>query len=263
MPTAVLQQPLLFISDVHLGGFSDEENSRIESELIQLLDHCQRNDIHLAILGDLFDYWMEYPNRLPGLGNILLERFEAFNSELGPTLFITGNHDNWMRGYLEEKGFELEHEYQRGRLAGKQLMALHGDGLSDPALGLPRPPIHRLLRNPKFISFYQTLLPPKAGLFFMKYFARLTRLLERKKENAEVLNRWARNTLRESETDIIVCGHDHIPRRKQFAFGTYINLGTFYKHRTMALCDNDELSLVKWEPRLQSIKPFDDSNLNE
>ncbi|NIU01308.1 MAG: hypothetical protein GWN62_08805, partial [Aliifodinibius sp.] len=101
--------PLLFISDVHLGGFSDNKNERIESELIQLINYCQRNDIHLAVLGDLFDYWMEYPDFVPNLGRKLLDRFESFNKELGPTLYITGNHDNWTRNHLEDRGFYLIH----------------------------------------------------------------------------------------------------------------------------------------------------------
>ena len=97
----------------------------------------------------------------------------------------------------------------------------------------------------------------------MKYFSRLSRFIERNKENKEELNKWAGQTLRENEIDLIICGHDHIPRRKHFAFGTYINLGTFCTHRTMGLFKNNEISLVEWEPGLQSIKPFDDNQINE
>ncbi len=126
-----LEQPVLFISDAHLGGFSKEENDRIETELIRLIDYCQTNRIRIAILGDFFDYWMEYPNHVPELGKKLLDRFESFNKEFGPTLYITGNHDNWTRDHLPQRGFYVRHDQYEFSINGKKIMALHGDGLTD------------------------------------------------------------------------------------------------------------------------------------
>lgn len=256
MDNPVLQQPILFISDVHLGGFSDNENQRIENELIELLNYCQCHQIHLAILGDLFDYWMEYPKYIPELGEKLLDRFEEFNKALGPTLFITGNHDNWTREHLLQRGFFLEHEHALFTINNLKMMALHGDGLSDPTLKLERPLMHRLIRSAPFVRFYQTLFPPRVGITIMKYFSRFTRNLE-ETDKAAKLNQWARRQLETTEVDILLCGHDHIPRRKQFSFGTYINLGTFYTHRTMAFYNNESISLVCWEPDTQSLKTIE------
>jgi UDP-2,3-diacylglucosamine pyrophosphatase LpxH len=249
-----LSQPLLFISDVHIGGFSDQENERIESELIQLVNYCQQNKIQIAILGDLFDYWMEYPDTVPSIGEQLLNRFEEFNQELGPTLFITGNHDNWTRDHLSQRGFYLEDEQHSFTIDSNRLMALHGDGLANPDLKLPRPFLHRLLRNEKFLTIFQSVFPADVGLKIMKYFSRLTRRIDEENQRVKRLNGWARQQLKQTDTDIILCGHDHIPRQKQFPFGTYINLGTFYYHRTMALYNNDMISLVCWKADTQTIK---------
>lgn len=257
MEKPVLQPPILFISDAHLGGFSQEENERIESEFIQLLNYCQRNDIRLAILGDLFDYWMEYPNFVPEVGQRLLDRFEDFNNALGPTLFITGNHDNWTLDHLTKRGFYVDHEYYIFAVNGDTIMTLHGDGLTDYSYNLERPLMHQILRNKYFIKLYRSLLPPQQGIRLMKYFSRLTRRFDEGPQKAQKLNEWANQQLENSETDIILCGHDHIPRRKQFAFGTYINLGTFCHHRTMAYYNNDGISLVCWEPDMQSLNQFD------
>ncbi len=252
-----LRQPILFISDVHLGGFSEADNNRIESELIALIDYCQHNEIRLAILGDLFDYWMEYPNHKPRLGDKLLDRFEDFNKELGPTLYITGNHDNWTREHLTKRGFYLEHEHQTFSINGHKLMALHGDGLSSSQYNLARPFLHRLIRADSFVNFFQTIFPSQMGIKIMKYFSRLTRKMDWGPQKEEKLNKWSEQQLNKSDIDIILCGHDHIPRRKQFPFGTFINLGTFYKHRTMAIYNNDAISLVSWEPASQSLNKFD------
>lgn len=248
---------MLFLSDAHLGGFSTEENARIESELIQLINYCQRNDIRMTILGDLFDYWMEYPDHVPQLGKKLLERFQDFNNQLGPTLFITGNHDNWTRDHLTQRGFYLEHESYFYSLDDQKIMTLHGDGLSDGRHNLERPIMHKVLRNKKFLDFFQRVLSPKAGLKTMKYFSRFNRFVEWKSDQSQKLDCWAKQQLKKSDIDFILCGHDHIPRRKQFPFGTYINLGTFYKHKTMAYCNNDVISLVCWEPETQSLTQFE------
>lgn len=257
MASLTFEQPLLFISDVHLGGFSKEENARIESELIQLINYCQRNEIRLAVLGDLFDYWMEYPNHIPKLGARLLDRFEDFNQALGPTLYLTGNHDNWTRDHLTERGFYLEHEQQTFSINGETVMALHGDGLSNPEYELARPTMHRLLRSDSFVDLFQRIFPAKVGISIMKYFSRITRRMDWDPQKEERLNEWSKRLLDKSEVDIVLCGHDHIPRRKQFPFGTYINLGTFYEHRTMAYYNKGAISLVFWEPNTQSLNKFE------
>lgn len=257
MDSPALQSPLLFISDIHLGGFTDTQNTRIESELIQLINYCQRNNIRLAVLGDLFDYWMEYPGFVPKIGKKLLTRFEDFNNQLGPTLYITGNHDNWTRNHLIDRGFYLIHEQYQFNTNDKEILALHGDGLNDPKYELKRPLMHRVLRSRAFVKLFQTLFPPQTGNFIMKYFSRMTRKMEYNTRKEDQLNNWAKHQLKDSDVDIILSGHDHIPRQKQFPFGTYINLGTFYNHQTMAYYNNEGISLVCWEPELQTLTEFE------
>src|SRR5699024_711245 len=257
MQQPTLSPPLLFVSDVHLGGFSKAENDRIEAELLQLINYCQRNEIQLAILGDLFDYWMEYPHFIPTLGRRLLDRFEEYNRALGPTLYITGNHDNWTRGHLADRGFFIEEESLKLSLGDRNLLLLHGDGLKEPAYGLARPRMHQLLRSSSFIRLYQRIFPPRAGLQMMKYFSRLNRWPDRQSGDGTKLDGWAKQQLSGSKTDLIIAGHDHIPRRKHFAFGCYINLGTFCTHRTMAYYNKSSFEIVSWKPETQSLQPFD------
>ncbi|MDZ7680827.1 MAG: UDP-2,3-diacylglucosamine diphosphatase [Fodinibius sp.] len=260
MDTSALCQPLLFISDIHLGGFSDDENTRIESELLQLLKYCHHNKIRIVIAGDFFDFWMAYPNTVPQLGKKVLNRFQEYNTSVGGTPFLTGNHDHWTRNHLTQHGFDVTHDCIECSIDNKKLMILHGDGLTDVNLQLPYPWLHRFLHHPIFVRWYQKILPPLMGLTIMKYFARFTRFMTWKDEDkkAENLNSWAKKILKESDIDIILCGHDHIPRTKHFTFGTYINLGTFYTHKTVALYDNDKLSLMRWDPESQSLNHFEE-----
>jgi len=245
-------QKLLFLSDVHLGGFSEDKNRQIERELIHLIDFCEANDVKIYVLGDLFDYWMEYPGpgrkRHPDLGRELRERFRTYNARFGPTLYITGNHDNWTRDYFAGIGFTVERDYRIVTVNGKRVLLLHGDGTIGPEGSVHRPLMHRLLRNAQFVRAFQTLFPPKAGWYIMRKFSELNRYLgEHGNTDLTPLNRWAEKKLKESDTDIILCGHDHVSRVFEFPFGTYINIGNFYKDRSVAVYNKNGFKLVLWD----------------
>lgn len=251
------EQKILFLSDAHLGGFSKTQNQQIESSLLQLIDYCEHHSYRIFILGDLFDYWMEYPSHVPALGQTLLRRFSEYNREVGSSLFITGNHDNWTRGHFEAVGFEVEPDYRAIPLDSRNVLLLHGDGLLDEDKEITRPLMHRLLRNSSFVRWYQKILPAKAGLKLMKYFSRFNRYFEAYRSDIKKMNKWAELQLKTSELDVIICGHDHMPRMKNFSFGTFINLGTFYRHRTLAVYNKGKFSLVVWDDVARELKTFD------
>lgn len=247
---------LLFLSDAHLGGFDKRKNLQIESELLHLIGFCQKNNYKLYVLGDLFDYWMEYPQQLPAIAVRLRRRFKTYNKNFGPTLYITGNHDNWTRGYFKSIGFDVEKNHRFLQLDSQKILLLHGDGLDDVSMNLPRPLFHRLLRHPTFIAGYQRLLPAGWGLKVMKYFSRFTRSAQNSRLDQKMLNKWAEKKLKHTDVDTIICGHDHLPRVRNFDFGTLINLGTFYQHKSLATYNNGNFSLVTWNDTTRELKPF-------
>ena len=244
----------LFLADVHLGAFSEEENRQLEDEVISIVDYCSEYKIRLYILGDLFDYWMEYPHYKPDLGSGLLSRLREFNQSDRVVTYITGNHDNWTYGFFETLGFEVEADYKSININGQKVLLHHGDGISERSFGLPRPLFHRLLRNDFFIKIYQHIFPPEAGLDLMKKFSLMS------KENPEIkpkrLNEWAEKFLRDSDYDITICGHDHIPRVETFPFGIYINTGAFFNTRTLASYNNGSFELVRWNSEERHFYPY-------
>ncbi len=246
----------VFISDVHLGAFSSKTNHQIEQDLIDLIQHCKNEKIEIHILGDLFDYWMEYPERgfVPSLGKNVLDAFEDYNKAVAPALFITGNHDNWTFGHFEERGFEIEPNFRLKKIDGKRFLLMHGDGVANKKIDFPRAVFHRLLRNPKFVSTYQKILPPEQGLATMKMFSNLTR--QRNDHNPQPLNRQVKKIFDRHEIDYIITGHDHVPRQETYSRGCYINLGTFFNHRSMALYNKDRLQLVNWQAASKNFIPF-------
>lgn len=259
-PTSEGSEGILFLSDAHLGGFDAARNRRIEASLIRLIDYCEEHGYRICVLGDLFDYWMEYADRgwAPDLGRELLERFRAFNDPARPTLFITGNHDYWTGPRLPSYGFDVEHAWRERSLGGRRVLLMHGDGRPDPANpeSMERPLLHRLLRNKSFVEGYQKMLPPGAGIRLMRLFSRLTRRFDGAEHETQMLDQWSERFLRATDFDLVVCGHDHNPRVRTYDFGTFVNLGTFYRHRSLCLYNKGEFSLVVWSDTDGELRPY-------
>ncbi len=248
---------ILFLSDVHLGAFSESKNRLLEWEVIQLLDFAEAEGYQLAILGDLFDYWIEYPSEIPSLGSDMLHRFQRFNRDAEPVIYITGNHDNWTIGHFAELGFDVEPEYRLLILNGVKVLLAHGDATGPTPEELKRPLIHRFIRNKHFLSVYRTLLPPAAGLSVMKGFSSMSRMLGEETSDPAALNKWAEQMLKQDtvDIDVVLCGHDHHPRTIENDYGTYINLGTFYHHHTLAKYNNGQFTLVEWDNKTNKLSP--------
>lgn len=245
---------LLFLSDVHLGALSDAESTVLEDEIIQIINYCESNNYRIHILGDLFDYWMEFPNYIPPLGEKLLNRFAEYHKSTPGGLFITGNHDFWTKDHFLNCGFDVEFEYRILNEEEHSFFLTHGDGISDTNYHLVRPLLHRILRNAKFIKMFQTFFTGATGNHVMKSFSELTR--DNRKLNTERLTKWAQNTLDNHSIDYIITGHDHVPRKETFLSGSYINTGAYYLHKTAAVYNNGDVNLVTWDNNNMIFKPF-------
>ncbi|MDI6400461.1 metallophosphoesterase family protein [Balneolaceae bacterium ANBcel3] len=243
----------LFLSDVHLGAFDDSKNNQLEDDLVQLIDFCEKNHVRPVVLGDFFDFWMEYKGFRPALGTRILGRFAEFHKKTGNnTLFITGNHDNWTLndGVLKQTGFDLEHEYRIMDINNSKVMVFHGDGFKKSEMKYPRPMFHRILRNPIFTSIYRALLSPTRGLAIMAAFSKHSR----KKSNAEDtsnsclrLNRWVDEYSKENSTiSAYLYGHTHHAEIRQNFRAVMVNCGYFGKDRTACLYTNHRFELVYW-----------------
>lgn len=253
----------VFLSDVHLGAFSSDIEKSNERDLITLIEYCITNKASIYVLGDLFDYWMEFPKKefVPDLSANVLDAFRKYNQSVRKALYITGNHDNWTFGYFNSLGFDVEQNYRVVEIGSNKILLMHGDGTFGKRDDFIRPLFHSLLRSSLFIKVFQAVLPPKSGLSAMKWFSGITR--NRNHRNPAPLNKHARRILKSNDVNWVIMGHDHLPRLKTFEQGSYINLGTFFKDRTIAIYNNHELKLVKWMASSKEFVPFKESKLKE
>ena len=250
----------LFFSDVHLGAFRIDKNHKLEQELIALIRYCTEHNIQIHILGDLFDYWMEYPGYTPPLGRVLLSYLTEYNKSCNGATFITGNHDYWTRGHFQDLGCLVEREFLELNIEEQSIFLLHGDGLEDRRFNFPRPVLNRFLRNRTFISLFQNIFSGETANHLMKTFSELTR--DELDLEPERISNWAKEMLKNHSYDYIVSGHDHVPRVETFTGGRYINTGAFYKSKTAALYNNNRFELVTWNSKECVFKPFDENRKN-
>jgi UDP-2,3-diacylglucosamine pyrophosphatase LpxH len=247
----------LFISDAHLGAHPPKQEQQVQQSLIKLIEYATRQKAKLYILGDLFDYWMEFPNSeiRPHIGDEVLTAFNTYHKLVGASLFITGNHDNWTLGYFDSLGFDVEPNFRLVSIFDRQIHLMHGDGLWESDNSLKRPFMHRILRSNSFLSVYRNILPNKIALSLMQSFSNTTRKIDRR--DPAPLNENAKLILDRTEADIVLTGHDHIPRVETFNSGLYINLGTFFHHCTLVRGFEHSFELVQWDSASSTFTSFE------
>lgn len=252
----------IIISDVHLGGFSRVRNEQIREEFENLIDHIADLGYGLIINGDLFDYYMEYQGSVPAVAEYGIGILQRYLHKTGQKpIVITGNHDNWDNGYLNSKGCEVIHEELQINIGKDRVLIAHGDGLEDPSFGLPRPRMHRVLRNPEFVRFFKSLTTVRTGNFIMKWFSRLNRIFDSGNEATTLrIDNWASSMLASNDVDVVLAAHHHNPRYIKFSNKLYLNSGCFYTERTAIRYTNNRFELVRWDNQTQTFIPYNSGN---
>lgn len=242
------------MADLHLDGFDAATNSTLDHDAAALIDHCAETGIRVYVLGDLFDAWMEFPQRKPEFGRRFRDAVRRYAKRHGPIRGITGNHDNWTLGLLAEEGFELGSESIALSIDHRRVLLLHGDGLADAALALPRPFYHRILRHKAFVGAYRFVFPFHRALNLMAWFSRRQRSRHPEPDDTETLDRWAASALKKGIADVIIAGHHHEVRHVKIDGREYLNTGAFYRTRTLVMHTNGQFNVVVWDSQHQRFK---------
>lgn len=121
----------LFVSDVHLGsGASSAENTELEGRFIKWLDNAHRDRATIFLLGDIFDFWFEYKNTIPTTHSAVLGKLKQMSSDGIEIHFFKGNHDMWLRDYLQKEiGLIIHDQSEILTIAGRKIMIGHGHDL--------------------------------------------------------------------------------------------------------------------------------------
>lgn len=248
----------LFISDSHLGASDIDYQDEILTDFLHVLDWAVNHQYKVVFLGDIFDYWMEFDSGYyPKEFDPVLFKIKQVIQAQGPLLYITGNHDNWTKGYLESIGCDIEENFRLLSLENITLLLVHGDGLLQSDTTMKRPLMHQLLRNKVFVAFYQGILSEKWALKGMQWFSLINRKIRPTTSKSAVkLDRWVKKAYLWFSVDAILAGHDHNPRRIRLNDCNYLNLGAFSEHKTFALYAKNTFELVYWDNTEHQPKPY-------
>ena len=240
-----------FASDQHLGAPTSEESFPRELKFIKWLDEVKQDAEVIFLLGDLFDFWFEYDTVVPkGFVRVLGKLAEIRDSGI-PMYFFVGNHDLWMRDYLEkELNIPVYHEPQIFEINNKLFFLGHGDGLGPHDKGYKR--MKKVFTFPLF-KFMFKWLHPDLGVRLGQYMSVKNKMISGDEdfkflgEDKEWLVQYCRRKLEEKHYDYFLFGHRHLPLDIQLNENSrYINTGDWVSYFTYAVFDGEELQLLEF-----------------
>lgn len=242
-----------FASDQHFGAPNEKDSKIREKKFINFLDSIKGDCQVLFLLGDLFDFWHEYKTVVPkGFVRILGKLAEL--SDMGIVLyFFTGNHDLWMRDYLQkELSIILYTNEQEFDINHKKFFIAHGDGLGPGDQSYKT--MKKIFTNPLARWLFQWL-HPDIGVTLGNYFSRKNKLISGEEdikflgEDNEWLIVFSKEKLKDKKIDYFIYGHRHLPmdlpigEQKQ---SHYVNLGDWISYFTYAVFDGESLKLLTY-----------------
>ena len=118
-----------FVADTHLGSESDPGGER-EKAFVEFLHTLPADAKGLFLLGDIFDFWVDYRQVVPR-GNVRMLAALAEVASHTDVWFFRGNHDWWVTDYFEkELGVHIVGEpFRIFDLDGRRILMGHGDTL--------------------------------------------------------------------------------------------------------------------------------------
>lgn len=236
---------LLVVADAHLGAAPGAD----EEALLDFLDEVPRPGDAVLLAGDLFDYWFSYRRLIPRRNF----RVAAALAHLGrrlPVAMVGGNHDRWGDSFWrDDAGITFDPHQLRLEVGGRQLLAIHGDGLHEERPGAAW--MHRATSSRPVIAAYR-LLHPDLGFWIAD---RLGNNLDYGVAHPEAVlaaaarqQEWARRQLgADPSLAAVVMGHTHHPAAVAVEPGRwYLNPGAWLDGHRYATFDADGATLLQY-----------------
>ncbi len=238
-------RPAYFISDLHLGARYRGMPAERETWLLRFLREEAQRASHLFILGDLFEFWMEYRSYVPKSHFRVLAALETLARSGVEVHYLAGNHDfNLGAFFRDQLGLQVHPDELRIELQGKRLLLLHGDGLaaSDGRYRIMK----RVFRNPLSNILFR-LVHPDWGMGLANALSGLSRDQHgnrpRKMDEYEAAGR---ALLARGDCDIVMHGHTHAAFVKDVPEGIYVNSGEWLYGMRYAVMENGACRIERY-----------------
>ncbi len=242
--------PVYFVSDAHLGAPIPGKQRR-ESDLFAFFSSMLGDARALFIVGDLFDFWIDYRHAVrPDYFEALywMKRLIEDGIEVH---YMAGNHDFALGPFLSERlGVIIHDDHYETQLQGYRVHIYHGDGIIAADWG------YRLLRvvlRNKFNQRLYKLIHPDCGIPLAHFCSMSSRKYLRVKPHPDRLKEYRQEAgkLLDRGNDIVIFGHTHMPEFSRLKAGVYCNTGEWIRRYTYARLDNGTLSLREYVPEAE------------
>jgi UDP-2,3-diacylglucosamine hydrolase len=240
-----MSKPDYIASDVHLGAVPDQR----EREFVSFLEKAGHDAGTVLINGDLFDFWFEYGDVIPGKHFRVLAAMSKLVDAGVRVLLMGGNHDAWGGRFLrEEVGVDYQTGLVRTTLGGKNALIAHGDGLGKGDFRYRA--LKTVVRSRVVVGVFRAI-HPEVGLRIARGVSRTeTRQDESAmRGRAQFLEDWGKaRLLEEPGLSFVVCGHAHFPACVQVGAGRYyLNAGDWIHHNSyIVISSQGEPTLLNW-----------------
>jgi UDP-2,3-diacylglucosamine hydrolase len=238
-----LVNSVYFLSDLHFGVSSPDEERRKQELFVALMDEVAARASALYIVGDLFDFWFEYKHVIPRGYHDVLSALGRVAAAGIPVYYFLGNHD-FAAGASFNKDLGLT-MVPRDMVAvhdGKRFYLYHGDGLALHDTGYRI--LKKIIRNPFSLMLFRAL-HPGIGFALASFFSKKSRDYTSAKSYGErdgmVL--FAGEKIAQG-MDYVVMGHRHLPTLLPIADGMYVNPGDWMKHYSYAVFADGRMTIM-------------------
>jgi UDP-2,3-diacylglucosamine hydrolase len=236
---------LYFVSDAHLGApFADApEWERTCTEFLRSLPDRATS---LYILGDLFDFWIEYPHAIrPEYFQTVHELRNLIDRGV-EVHYLAGNHDFALGPFLTQTiGIKVYTDNLRTVLQGRQVLMHHGDGLirKDVRYRI----LKRLLRN-QFNQKLYKLLPMSIGVPLGSFCSGTSRKMNEHRMTEAILSEYrdAAKTYLDQGNDIVFFAHTHEAELSRWGEKAYCNTGAWMRTFNFATMERGMVRLWVW-----------------
>jgi UDP-2,3-diacylglucosamine hydrolase len=235
-----------FISDAHLGIAIKGYDNR-QKHLFAFLDSIAAEAPELYIVGDLFDFWIEYKSAIRSdYFPVVSKLYDLVKSGV-QVHYLAGNHDFALGPFLTDViGVSIHHDHFETVIQNKKVHLYHGDGIAKSDVGYRI--MKKILRNPCNQRLYK-LLHPDIGVPLASFFSGNSRKMMAHWFTEEKLEEYRRKAKQLLNTcDIVIFGHTHKPEIKKIDEKVYVNTGEWIRKYTYAKMENGEIGLWRWFP---------------
>lgn len=230
-----------FISDIHLKS-AKERNGEILLRFLRSLTAKNPQQVHLFMLGDIFDLWIGGHEYFAQQFQELMDALRDLKKAGAKITYIEGNHDVHVETYFQKKlGVDVFVEAQYYRIDGITVRLEHGDLINQDDEAYLK--YRRIIRNP-WIKPLGNLLPGRFWSYIGNRASRKSRARSggyasiNEPRLIEMIRNHATIAHKQKPFDMIISGHMHVYDDHNLKINGQdvrsVNLGSWYGDQVKA-----------------------------